>query len=249
MKLRCSHCGGDVPIEEDSDFVSCSFCGVDLYVETDQTVRHYRLDYQVEERACRPYLKKHLSEMEIRDEIEIDFVRKEYFPYWTFENLGRKKNMICATNVPVGDMTTREMPPVKIRTIKEEKTEKEDKNETRKSIEQALAEFKGNLDVELPQEIKAALIETPFYEVGYTHLGKSYRALVDGITGETYGEEWPTSPQGVKDRVLGAFAIATCAVFTLEAALISSLWMNLIAYGITGAIAYHLTKKLIERIG
>jgi len=252
MMLNCTNCGGEVPIIEESEFVRCGFCGVDLYVEIERTVTHSYLDFEIEEKDCLAYLKKRLAEMELAGEVSVHHLEPRYFTYWCFEKAECKGAMVCAEPVPMQDMAKMDIPPGKPKVLGKERGEQYahgNGRDTRKKMDQALAEYFSDKGLETTGDISAKLLETPIYLIEYKYQGNPYEAVVDGITGNIHADRWPPSNEGRKNRVLGGTALVVGGVFLLESVVVPSLLMTLLAYGFTTAVAYHYIMRKLKKMG
>ena len=80
MKIRCTGCKADVPIDEETEFVQCPYCSAALYVDLSQSILHYYMPVQIEKRDLAPLIQRALAKIEIEDNIKIPSMELKILP-------------------------------------------------------------------------------------------------------------------------------------------------------------------------
>lgn len=249
MQIKCTQCGGAVPIEEESDFLRCPFCNTALYVETDRTVRHYAMDPQVSAADLAPIIQRKLAHLEIPDPVQVTGSKLRYFPFWRFETETGATFTVPAAAPPLEEMARIKSPAGDLKLFSPDLAATPDFVEPEYLLEDATDDARQLND--LPDAVfpVAALLHLPLHDVSYLCQDTPRRAVVEAVSGEVYADDWPAGPQKKKDRVLGRIALLTFALFLLEAAFLPGFWLVLAAYALTGTGVFFLARNTLRRMG
>jgi len=249
MQIKCTQCGASIPIEHDSEFIKCPYCDTSLYLDTDRTVKHYYLDLQVGERDLGAVIQRTLSYMEVVQPVSVKNSEAFYFPFWRFDLASGGTLLVPAATPPVEALEEAKMPAGDLRLMKPGLAAHDEVIEPEVLLEDAARQGIGTLGDEKTKFSCAALVHLPMYAVHYECDGKDWNAVVDGVSGAAYADEWPPAPQKQKDRVLGLIAAVTFLVFLVEAAAIPGFWPVLPAYAVTAAGIYLVARRVLRGMG
>lgn len=249
MEIKCTQCGGDVPIEEDAGFIRCPFCETALYVETDRTVLHYYMSVQVAVDDIGLTIARKLSYMEIKDPVAVQSSSVIYFPFWRLDTLMGGALTVPAATTPIEDLDVLKSPAGDLKLYSKKLEEDFPVVEPEVLLENALVEGQKIIGSESAKFRSASLVHLPLHEVEYICQGREYRVFVEAISGEVFGDSWPAAPQKQKDRALGRIAALAFGLFLVESALIPWFWVLLPAYAATGYGVYFLARRTLRKMG
>jgi len=249
MQIKCTQCGGDVPIEEDAGFIRCPYCETALYVDTDRTVLHYYMAAQAAAQDIGPTIQRKLSYMEINDPVAVQSSRILYFPFWRMDTTIGGSVTLPAAAPPMEDLESLKSPAGDLKLYTKKLGEEFPVVEPEVLLEDALVKAQKSLESEAVKFKSASLMHLPLYEVEYTCQKGQYRAIVEAVSGEVFADNWPAAPQKQKDRVLGWIAALAFVLFLLESALIPWFWVMVPAYVATGAGIYFLARRTLRNMG
>jgi hypothetical protein len=249
MNIKCTQCGAKVPIETDTSTIRCPFCETALYVETDRTVMHYYMDPQVQAADLGPVIQRKLSYLEIKDPVNINTRDLLYFPLWRFDTGLGTSVMVAGAMPPVEDMFVVKPPAGPVRLFSPELAVDNEVVEPEVMLEDAAADAREVLGPGSVKFKSAAVVHLPFYKVTYTCQDSKNEAFVEAVSGEVFAEDWPSAPYKEKDRVLGMIAVATFAIFLVEAVAIRHPGLTLLAYAPTAAGVYFFARNTLKKMG
>jgi DNA-directed RNA polymerase subunit RPC12/RpoP len=235
MKLECTNCGADVPIDAHSDYVVCEYCQAALIVDRDRTALHYVLPREVEDADVAPLLRRSLAALEVVEPARVVETQCVYWPYWRFERAGREAAMLAASSPPVEELTRIALPFGAARVFDEELRSEE------KIIdpETLLAEEAPTLE---EGEVVAALVHVPVIAARYGVGASEFEAWIDGVSGRVFAEVWPPAAGKGKTRLMALVAGGTFTVLLAESLSIESMAVTAGVVGLT-ACAIYLTAK------
>jgi DNA-directed RNA polymerase subunit RPC12/RpoP len=247
MKVRCTQCGAEIPIEEDAGFIQCEYCGTHLFVEVDRTVQHYNFRPRMEAGSLASTIMRELSRLELTLPVEITRAELVYFPFWQITTeQGRNVTIpgaittienLAGVTIPAGDLKFFDPENIPSGKIIPPET----------LLDGALAQFKG---LNLRDEVKeSALIHLPVFLVSYRYQDNSYEAAVDALSGNVYADEYPPLPIRDKDRFFGLMMLVTMLIFVLEGVLIRGFGFTILAYALTGVPLYFGIRALLKSKG
>ena len=256
MEIKCTQCGGSVPIEYDTVFIKCSFCETALYVDTNQTVKHFIMLVQAAEDDVVPIIQRELSYMEINDPVTLNKINLHYFPFWRLENNKGGAQNIPAAAPPIEDMSVIKFPSGEFKLFSDELVNGKSVVEPEVTLEDAIAEGKKSICDESVEYSSASITHLPFYNVGYSCQNMEHEAVVEGVSGTVYADGWPAAPQKRKDRHLGFIAFMSIALFLFEASFPAFLpvsgnvgiFMSLGIMIVTGIIIYYYSMNTLKKM-
>jgi hypothetical protein len=256
MEIKCTQCGGSVPIEYDTVFVRCPFCETALYVDTNQTVKHYIMLVQSGEGDIAPIIQRELSYMEIKDPVTVIKADLHYFPFWRLEN-----NKGGALNIPAASPLLEDMyeivfPSGEFKFFSDDLANGKSVTGPEVTLDDALVEGEKLIADDSEKFTSASITHLPFYMVNYSCQNEEHEAVVEGISGKVYADGWPAAPQKQKDRHLGLIAFIAITLFFLEAFFPSFLPVSanvgiLMSLGmmiVTGVLIYYYSMNTLKRM-
>ncbi len=256
MEIKCTQCGGSVPIEYDSVFIRCAFCETALYVDTDQTVKHFVMLPQVAGNDIAPIIQRELSYMEIKDPVTVIKTDLHYFPFWRLENnKGRAQNIPAASPL-IEDMSEIRFPAGEFKLFSDELVNEKSVVEPEVTFEDAVTEGKKSTNGPADKFTSASITHIPFFIVNYACQKMDHEAVVEGVSGTVYADGWPVAPQKQKDRRLGLIAFMSVALFLFEASFPSFLpvsanvgiIMSLGMMIVTGVLVYYYSMNMLKKM-
>ncbi len=249
MQIRCTNCGADIPLEQESDFISCSFCQAALFVDTDKTIANFCMAPTTVKDELSPLINRKLAAMEITPEHVLREAIIVYHPFWRFESKGLKPKLIAAAEIEADEMT--EIPVMGGNPVAYNESVIGNRRVVEPTLlyDETVAEFQAGTPSAAPDDLRVTMLYLPVYHVTYLCDGLSYNALIDGVSGEVYADNWPPTEQREKNRVLGAMALGAMLAFILESAFLPSFWLMALAYAFTGGILYVFSRRLLRRMG
>jgi len=249
MDIKCTQCGGQVPIAEDTAFVRCPFCETALYVETDRTVPHQYLPATLAEKDLGMYLQRRLAQFEYEDPVKLKKARLVYFPFWRFDLATGKSHAVPAAVAPYEDLRRLKLPAGSYKLFDAAALEPHQVIGPEVLLEDAAEDARVEIGNEAVNFTGAGLVHLPFYFITYQAGSRDFTAVTDAAAGETYADEWPAGAQKVKDRALGLIAALCVALFLLESALLPNIFFTLLAYAVTAIGIYFLARSTLTRMG
>lgn len=249
MDIKCTQCGGQVPIQEDTAFVRCPFCETALYVETDRTVSHQYVPAGLAEKDLEVYLKRQLAQYEYVGSVELKKRRLAFFPFWRFDLPTGKSIAVPAGIAPYDDLRRLKMPAGSYKLFDPAALEPHEVIEPAVLLEDAAEEARAECGNEEVKFTGAALVHLPFFLYTYAAGSREFAAMTDAAAGQTYADEWPAGAQKNKDRTLGLIAALCVFLFLLEAALLPNIALTLPAYLVTAVGLYYLARSTLTRMG
>lgn len=248
MNVRCTHCGGDVPIQAHSTFVQCPFCEAALYVELTEGLRHMVMSEGVAPDSLSLRLQRVLGKQEITATAKISHWKKIYWPFWHVEKPTGGGPMIAAKSPVVEDFSYVERPPGNMVFFQESSMGSETVVEPDILVDEAISQT-SVYDIEtVSKNDVISLVHMPTYQITYACQGQEFEACIDGVSGEVYADVWPVSPQRTKSLVLGGIAFAVFCLLFVQTLWLSN-WGLVLAYPVTLVGAFYLIKLLLKRLG
>jgi hypothetical protein len=249
MQIRCTNCGADIPLQEESAFISCPFCRAALFVDTDQTIANFCMPPTIKKDDLTPLINRTLAAMEINPELELEGAVIVYHPFWRFESTGLKTKLIAAAEIGADDMT--EISAVAGNPVAYDPAIIGDRREVEPTLlhDEAVAEWEMSSPAVTQSDLRVTMLYLPVYHTTYLCDGVRYSALIDGASGGVYADNWPPTEQREKNKVLGAIAAGAFVALVLESAFIPNFWLLMLAYGITAGATYTLSRGLLRRMG
>lgn len=247
MKIKCTHCGADVPIEETTAFVKCLHCGVALVAQVQQGIAHLIMNGTIEPGQLEPYVQKQMLQREISGDAEMISSRLFYYPFWRFAPSAGKAKLVAASTPPVESMRIMASPEGDLNAYPEDTPSCFHVEEATVLLDEAraTAEFSG---VSLPATEKSvALVHLPFFQMTYRMGDKEYQVWIDGCSGESLSDVWPASTQRSKSTALALVAIVAFILFALQAAFLPLLWLVLV-FPLSGVLIFFAVRTLLQRM-
>lgn len=249
MDLKCTQCGGQVPISEDTSFVRCPFCETALYLETDRTVSHQYLPASAAANDLGPYLMRRLARFDYHDPVQVKTIKLIYFPVWRLDLATGKSVAVPAAAAPFDDLRNLKMPAGAYKLFDAQALEANTVVEPEMLLEDAAPEACAELGNPEAKFTSAALVHLPFFIVTYQAGTREHRAMIDGASGDVYADEWPAGAQKEKDRTFGLIAALCIGLFLLEAAAVPGVGLTMLAYAVTAVGLYYLARSTLRKMG
>jgi hypothetical protein len=249
MQIRCTNCGADIPLEQESEFISCSFCHAALFVDTDKTIANFCMPATLKKDELSPLINRKLASMEITAEHALEDASIVYHPFWRFESKGIKTKLIAAAEIDADEMT--EIPGTAGNPVVYNPSVIGDRRVVEPSLlyDEAVAEFQMSSPSAAQSDLRVTMLYLPVYHATYLCDGLRYHAFIDGVSGGVYADNWPPTEQREKNRLLGTIAIGALLAFVLESAFIPNFWLLMLTFAITAGAIYIFSRGLLRRMG
>ena len=205
MEVKCTQCGGSVPVKTDQGAARCDFCGSSLYISLRDGFLHYLISPMVPEKDVPKVLQTYLEKKERRSSFKVKRTSRVYWPFWEVQEGDNVKTYIAATN-PITALEDAEIPPGNARPFLAEEIGSDWVEPPSERVEDIIAR-------EGISPGKIRLIHLPFWIVNYEYDGVSYEAWMDAVRGHVYADELPPTFEKLKDRLYAYTAFAIFAIF------------------------------------
>lgn len=231
MELHCAQCGARLDVAADIRVLACPYCDSALAVDAEGLVFREILAPTVEPRAVPDHLRRFLSSpatvADLDREARIGEPGLELFPFWAFTVAspgGERTVLMPAAPSALQGLQglklpgSARLPSAQALPVAATVTEPEVPLATAR---QWLAEREGEVDVR-----RVALYHVPLYRISYSWKGRTYRAAVEGVSGEVLPADYPAKAEAPYVLV----AVLALAVFGLEGLVVSNIFAKAALY-------------------
>ena len=231
MRVACTQCGAAVEVAADARILECPFCSTSLAVDATGTVFHEVMLTTVEAAEAVSHLRRFLAGRHtvagLAEAARISSPRLELFPFWAFTVSAPGGERVVlqpaapsvlqglqGVSLPAG--TTRPMsaeaaggapviePEIPVATARE-----------------WLAQQQGDHPV-----VRTVLYHLPLYRIDYEYRGRTYRAAVDGVSGQVFPGDYPAKAE----TPYLAMAVVAIVLFGIEGLLVQNLFLKATLY-------------------
>jgi len=241
MQVKCTQCGGGVPIDTEQAVAQCPYCASSLYVSIHSGFLHYVLKPLIKEKDLPKILETFLARRERKGGFSITRSRRVFWPFWQMqESGGRLRVHIGATN-PVTDLERSGIPsgdaaPYQPSLVQDE------------WFEPPSAPVEEIIEREGIEAQKTWLAHIPFWVVNYEYDGVIYEAWIDAVRGEVFADDLPPTFGKRKDRAYALAAITAFAVFFVIGVLAPSTKTAILFYLGSAVPLYFGTKMMLGTV-
>lgn len=223
MQVKCTQCGGGVPIEAEQAVAQCPYCNSSLYVSIQSGFLHYVLKPLIKEKDLPEIMETFLARRERKGEFGIIRSHRVFWPFWQIqENGGRLHVHIGATN-PITDLERSGIPSGDAKPYQQSLTREE-------WFEPPTTPVEDIIESEGIEPKKIWLVHLPFWVVDYTYDGVTYEAWADAVRGEVYADDLPPAFEKRKDRAYALVALVAFAIFFVIGVLAPGVKLALLFY-------------------
>lgn len=238
MEVKCTQCGGEVPVEIDQGLASCPYCSSSLYVSLNDGFLHYVITPTLKEKDLDKTLKTFLARKERKSGLVIREAAQIFWPYWRIQQDAETKTFIAATN-PITSLERASIPDGDTKPFLKNKVDKDRFEMPGEPIED-LIEREGI------SASKVWLAHVPFWIVDYEYDSVKYQAWIDAVRGEVYADDLPPAFTKEKDRLYARAAWFIFAVFFILGAAISNGDYVIPLYVLASVPLYYITKRTLK---
>ncbi len=242
-QILCYQCAAVLPVEQGSQFVTCEFCGATNFIDKRGAVLHYAakatLDSSTAESALRRWMGGNQTVKRLDQKATIERPSYQLFPLWMIrvEQQGKEKVILePAAALGVFDLVDVKLPASDLEpydhTLDGDAVTPTVPYDT---VKMWLSQNRGIAEGDIKE---TSLVHLPMYTFGYAFGGEKYTAVVDGTTGKTFVNRFPSKPEAPYQGV----AAAGCILYFL-AALIplfffagNNPFFGLIVYAVVAAV-------------
>ncbi len=224
MELHCAQCGARLDVAADTRVLACPYCDTALAVDAEGAVFHEMLLATVRPDAVAAHLRRFLSGpatvADLDREARLGEAELEYFPFWAFTvagNGGERAVLMPAAPSALQGLQGLKLPGGETRPMQPDLAADVRVTEPEVPLATArewLAEREPAAEVR-----RVALYHVPLYLISYSWRGRTYRAAVEGVSGEVLPSDYPAKAEAPYFLV----AALALAVFGLEGILVANL--------------------------
>jgi len=223
-ELPCPQCNGRLAPDEGQRFLICPYCGSAVYLDKSQVVFHWQLRPTLEEAEAKAALRRWMAGNDTVKDLDVKSrvtsVAFAYFPLWLVR-LGS------------GDAETVRLEPAAATSVSELKRVQlpaGDLVRYESAIDaqavpptvplQTMLTWVEQFGVPRDQVSEVSLVHIPLYTFHYEYGGRSYAAVVEGVSGSVFANVYPAKAEAPYRTVaLAAALIFLClATFPLGGA-------------------------------
>lgn len=211
--LPCTQCGNTVVVDEGSTFVRCFNCNQAAFACDDRLVPFFRLrptlDLIEATALMKGWMEAQAGPAKLNGEMAFGQAKAYEFLFWSFSGgeIGYDRQSL----VPAVKTVLRELRNVEIpaRFVVPEPSYDGDEETAAPTVplESALSQVGGTEE----DGLQTWLIRVPLFEFPYNYNGRSYRIIVDGLSGQCLVDRFPRRPVSTWLTVMAA-CIAAFAV-------------------------------------
>ena len=194
MEVKCSQCGGAVPVREQEGVANCQFCGASLYVDLSESVGHFLIKPVLKEKNLPPQLTTWLARKERRGALHVNKASLIFWPFWEIHDEDDRTKRLMASAHPVTALEDAAI----IAGQQEPYTEASLEGGYAQPPQGALRDFLQRTGLKAK---KALLIHQPFWQARYSYGDIEYEAWVDAVRGEIYADDLPPTFAKKKERI------------------------------------------------
>jgi DNA-directed RNA polymerase subunit RPC12/RpoP len=219
LEVKCPQCGGLLAPDEGQRFLVCPYCGSAVFLDKSRVVFHWQLRPTLDEGGAGAALRRWMAGNETVKDLDlrsrVTSVGFAYFPLWLVRLGSDRAETVhlepaAATSVselkhlplPAGDLVRYEsaidaqaVPP----TVPVE----------------AMLVWAEQTGLRRDQVSEVSLVHVPLYTFHYDYSGRSYVALVEGVSGKVFANIYPPKAEAPYRAV----ALAAAVTFLCLAAL------------------------------
>lgn len=249
MVVKCSQCGAENPVPADANLLQCRFCDTALVVDGGDTLFRAVTPPTIDAARAVDHLRRFMAGRktvaDLASKARIGEAELSYFPFWAFRiatESGEKVVLEPAAPSALQGIHGMSLPPGETRQWSEEIGENTPVIEPevpQKTARQWMESRLGEVQIR-----RTVLYHLPMYRFAYDYRGHSYRAAVDGVSGQVFPADFPAKAEAP------FFAVAALALvlFSIEGLVISNLFLKGAVFAVTSApillLAWWISRKV-----
>ncbi len=238
MQVKCTQCGGGVPIQSEQAVAQCPYCSSSLYISVQSGFLHYVLKPLIKQKDIPDIMRTFLARKERKGEFEITRSSRVFWPFWQIQAEGGKLHVHIGATNPITDVERSGIPSGDAKPYQQSLAQDE-------WFEPPATPVEDIIEREGIEPEKIWLAHLPFRVVDYTYDGVTYEAWVDAVRGEVYADDLPPTFEKRKDRAYAFAAIIAFAVFFVIGVLAPSVKLALLFYLGAAAPLYFGVKMML----
>ncbi len=249
MKVKCSQCGADIPVPADANLLQCPFCETALVVDGGDTLFRVVTPPTIHASGAVDHLRRFMAGRKtvagLDTKARIGNGELLYFPFWAFRistETGERVVLEPAAPSSLQGMHGVTLPPGDSREWTDEVAAdtpviqpEVPQNTARQWMESRLGEV---------QIRRTVLYHLPMFRFSYEYGGRSYRAAVDGVSGQVFPADFPAKAEAP----FIAVAALAIGVFSIEGLVISNLLLKAVLYTVSAVpillLAWWISRKV-----
>jgi len=249
LTVNCSQCGAEIPVPADANLLQCPFCDTALVVDGGDTLFRVVIPPTINASGAADHLRRFMAGRKtvagLDTKARIGDAEFLYFPFWAFRiitDTGERVVLEPAAPSSLQGIQGMTLPP----------------GDSREWTDDVAADTLV-IQPEVPQDTalewmvsrlgevqvrRTVLYHLPIFRITYEYEGRSYRAAVDGVSGQVFPADFPAKAEA---PFIGVAALAL-AVFSIEGLVVSNLLLKAVLYGVSAVpillLAWWISRKV-----
>lgn len=196
-QLLCQQCGGVLPVEQGTQFVTCEFCHTTNFVDKSGAVLHYLVRETISDQeavaALRRWMGGNATVKNLDKKAQIGAVQFQLFPMWLVRvQQGQAEKVVLepAAALTVIELTEITIPAADLEPYDHAVDEAAiTPTVPLETVRHWLAEDKG---IAAGAIRETSLVHLPIYVCKYAYQNREYTAVVDAAAGRVYATVFPS---------------------------------------------------------
>ncbi|MEN8164156.1 MAG: hypothetical protein ABFS37_08505 [Acidobacteriota bacterium] len=249
MQVRCSQCGADIPVPADAALLQCPFCDTALVVDGGDTLFRVVTPPTMNASGAVDHLRRFMAGRKtvagLDTKARIGKAELLYFPFWAFRistDTGERVVLEPAAPSSLQGMHGVTLPPGDSRGWTDElgaDTPVVQPEVPQNTARQWMVSRLGDVQIR-----RSVLYHLPLFRFSYEYGGRSYRAAVDGVSGQVFPADFPAKAEAP----FIAVAALAVGIFSIEGLAISSLLLKAVVYTVSAVpillLAWWISRKV-----
>lgn len=249
MTVKCSQCGASIPVPADVNLLRCPFCDTALVVDGGDTLFRVVIPPTINASGATDHLRRFMAGRKtvagLDAKARIGDPEFLYFPFWAFRIItetGERVVLEPASPSSLQGIQGMTLPPGESREWTDEvaaDTLVIEPEVPQSTAHQWMVSRLGEVQIR-----RTVLYHLPMFRFTYGFGGRSYRAAVDGVSGQVFPADFPAKAEAP----FIAVAALAIAVFSIEGLVVSNLLVKAVLYGVSAVpillLAWWISRKV-----
>ncbi|MCK5378727.1 MAG: hypothetical protein KAJ78_04950 [Acidobacteria bacterium] len=249
MRVKCSQCGAGIPVPADTGLLQCPFCDTALVVDAGDTLFRVVTPPTINASGAVDHLRRFMAGTQTVADLDakarIGDPELLYFPFWAFRiatDAGEQVVLEPAAPSSLQGMQKMTLPPGDTRSWTDDiggGTPVVQPEVPQNTARQWMVSRLGDVQV-----LRTVLYHLPMFRFSYDYRGRSYRAAVDGVSGQVFPADFPAKAEAP----FVAVAALAIGVFSIEGLIVSNLLLKAVVYCVSAVpillLAWWISRKV-----
>lgn len=249
MKVKCSQCGAEIPVPADATLLQCPYCDTALVIEAGDALFRVVMPPTINASAAIDHLRRFMAGTQtvagLDSKARIGDSELLYFPFWAFRvetNAGERVVLEPAAPSSLQGIQGMTLPPGESGGRTQDGAV--DAPVIQPEVPLATARQWMISRLGEVQVRRTVLYHLPMFRFSYEYRGRSYRAAVDGVSGQVFPADFPVKAEAP----FVAVAALAVGVFSIEGLAISNLALKAFVYAVSAIpillLAWWISRKV-----